>query len=281
MTQTTITTLTNQTYADILDAAILEQLRADFVFVGLVKHYDISGDASLSRKISQWPTLTAAAPGETTDITPSAVTPTHIHLSAAEVGLAVELTDIALNSSLIRDIEPFARQCALAIKDKIETDISALFAGFDTAVGNTQTDLSIANYLSAIATLQAANAPGPYVGGWHPTAVHHLRVALSTATGTTFGNVTPEDMAAKGNGFAFHMYGVDNYMSSNVTSNTSTYFSNAMFSKDYALGMVTKMNIRTEFDRDASKRATEAVVVSTYGVGEIEGTAGVWVKSDV
>jgi hypothetical protein len=277
----TTTTLADQKYADIIDTAILEQLRAEFVCVGLVKNYDISGDESLSRKISQWPTLTATAPGELTDITTGTCTLTHIHLTAAEVGLGVEISDLSLNSTIMRDIEPFARQCALAIRDKIEVDICALLAGFGSTAGNTTTDLSIANYLTAIATLEAANAPKPYVAVWHPTAVGHLRTALSTATGTTFGNVSPEDVGVKGGGYAFHMYGVDNYESSNVTNNTNTYFSNGMFSKNYALGMVTKMNIKTELQRDASKRTTEAIVVSTYGVGEIEDSAGVWCKSDV
>ncbi len=283
MAQTTTTTLDEVTYTEIIEESIMDALRAEYVFAPTLRQFSLEGKASDTIAVPKWPTLTAAAVTETQDLTSTAIDTTEVTAQVAEVGILAEVTDYVKEDTFITNLADFARIMALAIRDKIDSDIAMLFVALNggTKVGNVATDMTASFMLAAIQVLQANNAPAPYVCGLHPVQVGHARTNIAGLSGQIYGNISPEDIGVKGAGFAFHLYGVDFYQSTNVDSETTdTCYDGGMYSKNYALGMVTKRAIKVALQRDESKRSTEVVVTSRYKVFEVQDKAGVCIQSD-
>jgi hypothetical protein len=165
------------------------------------------------------------------------------------------ITDVLDVSSIAATRGAQMRQMGNAVAQKIDVDICALLAGFGTAVGSSGTNLSLANILSAIYTLELANAPGPYVGVLHPVQIADLRTAIEDSSSGIFTGGSVRGGAAEigtneDTGYFGSFMGIDWYQSTNVpTANSAADRAGGAFSKNYALGMVQKWPAKTEIMR--------------------------------
>lgn len=264
--------------AEIVSRLIIDAAYAEAMMPPLVRVADISGDSTLTVEFPKWPLLAASDLVEAVDMSSTAVNTTSTLVSADEAGIMITVTDMLLNGSGLGGLEPFAAELGKALANKIDTDILASASSFTNAVGATGVNLSEANFLSAIYTLELGNAKGPFVSVLHPYQVSNLRSAIAASTGAVWGG--PSAPAAEV-GSLGTLYGVDIVQSTNCASvNVNADRQGVMMplGNQSGLAYVLKTGAKTEFQRDASLRSTEIVVTAVYGQGCVNTAANGGVK---
>ena len=264
--------------SEIVSRLVMDAAYADAVMPALVRVADISTESTLSVDFPKWPLLQASDLTEATDMSNTAVNTTAASVSADEAGIMITVTDMLLSSSVVGGLEPYAAELGSALANKIDADLLGAASSFTGSVGATGVDMTEANFLEAIYTLESGNAKGPFVSILHPIQVHDLRTALSSSTGTVWGgpSAPAADLGALGS-----LYGVDIFQSTNCPSvNAKADRQGVMMplGNQSGLAYVLKTGANTEFQRDASMRATEIVVTAIYGHGCVNTDAGGGVK---
>jgi len=289
MAQTTTTTLATAVPSEFLAKQIIEEVRPFNTVAPLFKNIVMPSGSGKVWHENSLPSTTASSVNEASDITPAARTTSEKTITVAEVGLGTEVTDFADEISIIQNqMAEWAASQGRAIGQKITGDCCALFSSLNsgTAVGSTGVDITIANFLEAMYTLAAANAPGLASCVLHPRQVYDLFTAISAATGQPFSSVAdlvrtgalPEGTPAAG--YSGILFGVPIYNTTEVdTANSGADYCGAMFTPG-AMGIAKLRPIRIEYDRDASKRSTEVIGTAVYGVGELKDTWGVPIETD-
>lgn len=274
-------------YSAIITDMVLDALMAAVVTPQLLQYHELAGQASKAVKIPKAAKFTAAAVSEGTEATNTALTDTSVTLTASEIAIQATVTDVLEVSDIPAAHGARLRQLGRAMADKLDVDITALFAGFSNAVGATTVDLSIANILDAIFTLENADAAslGPIVGVLHPRQAADIRNAVDADSGQAYSGVAGARGAqlgpAPGPGFFGAWFGIPFYMSTNVpTANAGADRAGGIFIADYALGLVNKWAARVESMRWPPIRGVVMTASAMYGVGEIEDSAGVEVTTD-
>lgn len=282
----TTTTYNDTVYSAIIAEMVLDALMAAVVTVPLLRQFDLSSKPSKSIDVPKADSFTAAAVAEGTELANTALTTAKVTGTAAEIGIMATVTDVLEVSDIAAAHGARLRQLGRAIADKIDVDVCALFGGFSSTVGTTTADLTLANILSAIYTLEAANAPKPYVAGVHPIQISDVRTALETNANSPFQSQgiragTNELGPTQSPGYAGEWFGLPFYFSTNVpTANASADRAGAIFSAQYALGMVTKWASKIVPMYWPPLRAWVLTATANYGVFEIEDSAGVSVITD-
>ncbi len=243
----------------------------------LVRNYAITGGGK-AVEVPIYSAVSAAAVSEATDLSNTAIDPSSVTITAAEVGVMTTLTDLARNAAPRNVAADIGRLFGEAIAKKIDTDLTALFGGFSTTVGSASTAMSAALIFQAVAKLRANAVPGDNL-----SAVIHPQVAFDLKSGltNTFANPNP----GVGNeilrsSLVGQIAGVNIFETSNIsnTGNAGDYKGGA-FHRD-ALALAEMQGLKIETQRDASLRADEIVATAVYGVGELNDTNGCEIESD-
>ena len=237
----------------------------------LVTLYNITGTPGKTVQVPKYPSITAAALTEGTDMSSTAVSTSSVTVTVAEVGAQVLLTDMAAMGAG----DPAAELGTVlgnAIATKMDKDLLALFDGFSTSLGATTTELTVAYLFQAAATLRANKAMGRMVGVFHPYQTYALKANLTN----TFANPNGGDLQneAMRNGYVGTIAGIDIFESANVTIDGSGDAKGAIFTPE-ALCMALKRDFNIEPERDASNRAWELNATAIYGVAELDDSYGV------
>jgi hypothetical protein len=252
------------------------------VFGGLVRLASLAEIPSKAHDFPIDPNLSASGLTEGTDMANSAYTTTKATVTAAEVGIRTEPTDVLQASSILMGGTSghMAQEMGKAMAAKRSTDIAALFEGFTgNAVTDTGNDIVEADVLLAITNLMADGIPGPYRGALHPETWRQLTADIGTTlTPAGYGDgarAESNDLAQPLDGFGGKLYGVDWVVSSLCpTANAGADRAGVILNPNYAIGLAEKWPVRVEFERNASLRSTEINVTAMYGVGELIDNAG-------
>ena len=278
--ETTLTTANDLVYAALINESVIDYARASIVVASLVRQFSLEGRPGRVLDVPVWGALSASGVNEGTDLSNTALATDKVTLTAGEVGVMITVTDLLAESDILANLDEYARQLGLAVADKVDSDLCVLFAALNggSAVGTSGSDMTDDNFLEALYTLEAANAPKPYHCVLHPRQWADLREDIVAATGSPYSASAAQEIV--NSGFTGVLFGVNVYQASNVpTANTGADRAGAMFSAE-ALGLVTKWPARTELERDGSLRATEVVVTACYGVGELVDGFGVPIVTD-
>ena len=244
----------------------------------LVKNYAIQGGGK-SVEVPIYAAVSAAAVSEASDLSNTAINPTSVTITASENGIMTTLTDLARNSAPRNVAADIGKLFGEAIAKKIDTDLTALFDGFSTAVGSGSTALTAALVFQSIANVRNAGVSMDGVSAvLHPMVAYDLKANLTN----TFANANGNDLAneALRNGFVGRLGGVPIYETTNIDNDgTAGDYKQGVFHRD-ALGLAMMQDLKIETQRDASLRADEIVATAVYGVGELNDTYGVELHSD-
>ena len=244
----------------------------------LVKNYAISGGGK-SVEVPIYAAVSAAAVSEATDLSNTAINPTSVTITASENGIMTTLTDLARNAAPRNVAADIGRLFGEAIAKKQDTDLTALFDGFSTAVGSGSTALTAALVFQSIANVRNAGVSMDGVSAvLHPMVAYDLKANLTN----TFANANGNDLAneALRNGFVGRLGGVPIYETTNIDNDgTAGDYKQGVFHKD-ALGLAMMQDLKIETQRDASLRADEIVATAVYGVSELNDTNGCEVEAD-
>jgi len=235
-------------------------------------------------------------------VSDSPLTDAFVDVVCKRNSLAYSISDMASMTGLgAGDIDPFR------IADSIANSYDALFAkltgatasGFGTVKGTTNTDLTVAAFLSAIQELEKASsgkgAPGPYVALLHPKQFADLQDdILAQNTGILqFIAASYDAISAKGSHYKGNFMGVEIYTSSYIV-NDGTDHQGAVFAAG-ALGFATGMpaglpgaaesmemgEVMIEMDREADKALTRIVGHAYLGMSIIDDARGCLLISKV
>jgi N4-gp56 family major capsid protein len=268
-------------YANIVQSA-LYTLNEKTVIRPLVRNYDMTGTPGLVAQVPIYPSLSAAGVNDGDDLSNTPFATTSKTITASEVGVMVELTDLAAESANEDVASAIGRQIGSAIAEKVDTDLAGLFSGFSRVVNKTSAALTVQDIFKAAATLKAnkADQNGAFVCVLHPYQAYDIKQQLTNAGATMSHSLSDVGNTALRDGFIGRIAGVDIFESTVVTGGDSAgAYYGAVMTQD-ALGYMVKRSMRIETERNASKRSLEIVGSMAYGVSELFDQYGVALVSD-
>ena len=200
---------------------------------------------------------------------------TTVDLTSAEVGAKVIITDKLVRQSQPEVFGMVGRQLGEGMARKEDTDVIALYTALNggTTYGGASALLNAANVSGAI-----AKAKGKTTNPFNPTyIVHHPQAIydfVKTTTAIGSSNQWPEEfqkerLAKFWSQRTFN--GVALFEDGNIVSGASSI---GVLAEKGAMVVLRSLETRTERQRDASLRGTEVVMVSDYGVFELNDARG-------
>jgi len=277
--ETTSSTL-SELFTNITQEAIFT-FQETSVMRPLVTVYPISGSGKVV-EVPVYPTVSAAAVNEASDLSNTAVNPTSATITASEVGVMTTLTDLGRDSASRNVGADIGKLFGEALAKKVDTDLVDLLDDFASAndQGGAGTELTADLLFKAQAILRTASVPAPYYGVFHPKAVFNLKKPLTQAgysgTATAISDIGNEALR---NGYIGRIAGIDVFENANISIDAYDDAFGGVF-HPASLGLCIKEEIKIETQRDASLRATEIVGSIVYGVGVVKDTFGVTVLTD-
>ena len=271
----------SELYANIVQSA-LYTLNEQTIIRPLIRQYDMTGTPGLTAQVPIYPALSASGVNDGDDLSNTAFNTTSKEITASEIGVMVELTDLAAESANEDVAAAVGRQIGAAMAEKVDTDLANLFSGFSNTVNKTQAAVTVQDIFKAAAILKnnKADQNGAFACILHPYQAYDLKNQLTNAGSTMSHSLSDVGNSALLNGFIGRIAGVDIFESTVVTGGDSagSYFG-AVMTQD-ALGMMLKRSMRIETERNASKRSLEIVGSMAYGVSELFDQYGVAIISD-
>jgi N4-gp56 family major capsid protein len=279
--ETTSSTL-SELFTNITQEAIFT-FQETSVMRPLVTTYPISGSGK-TIEVPVYPTISASAVNEASDLSNTAVNPTSATITASEVGVMTTLTDLARDSASRNVGADIGKLFGEAIAKKVDTDLAGLLDDFASAndQGGAGTELTADLLFKAQAILRSANVPAPYYAVFHPKATFNLKKTLTQPAYTTSSSgyaISEIGNEALRNGYIGRIAGIDIFENANISIDAYDDSFGGVFHPQ-SLGLALKEDFKVETQRDASLRATEIVSSITYGVGVLKDTYGVTVKTD-
>jgi len=279
--ETTSSTL-SELFTNITQEAIFT-FQETSVMRPLVTTYPISGQGK-TIEVPVYPTISASAVNEASDLSNTAVNPTSATITASEVGVMTTLTDLARDSASRNVGADIGKLFGEAIAKKVDTDLAGLLDDFASAndQGGAGTELTADLLFKAQAILRSANVPAPYYAVFHPKATFNLKKTLTQPAYTTSSSgyaISEIGNEALRNGYIGRIAGIDIFENANISIDAYDDSFGGVFHPQ-SIGLALKEDFKVETQRDASLRATEIVSSITYGVGVLKDTYGVTVKTD-
>ena len=287
---TTTTTTLSEFIQDAIGRALDDEIAQHLFWPGApasqwVKVRDLTAGGARAATFPKYNALTAANLQEGVDYTTTqSLDPTAVTITATEHAVQSVVTDFArIAITNPNDAEAYAADLARnqlrAIMTKYDADIMALFATLDDGVSTTNVDLTNASILAAVDKMAKANAPRPWAGFLHPQQYNDLVTEANSPFATAAAS-GPKAEEFYGQYYIGQFYGVQWFVSTNVpTANAGADRAGAILSPE-AIGAVWVTMPQTTVERDQSLRGEEILTIARYGVGEIDGTMGVYIISD-
>ena len=279
--ETTSSTL-SELFTNITQEAIFT-FQETSVMRPLVTTYPISGSGK-TIEVPVYPTISASAVNEASDLSNTAVNPTSATITASEVGVMTTLTDLARDSASRNVGADIGKLFGEAIAKKVDTDLAGLLDDFASAndQGGAGTELTAELLFKAQAILRSANVPAPYYAVFHPKATFNLKKTLTQPAYTTSSSgyaISDIGNEALRNGYIGRLAGIDIFENANIAIDAYDDSFGGVFHPQ-SIGLALKEDFKVETQRDASLRATEIVASITVGSGILKDTYGVTVKVD-
>ena len=246
---------------------------------------DLTTTPGLVASFPKYNALTAYDLTEGTDYsTTQALDPTATTITITEHGVQGVLTELAEKNlqspnAQAQYVSDLVRNHVRSIMTKYDVDILTLFDSLDDGVENTGTNLTNAHVLECVNKCALANLPKPWAGFLHPQQY----ADLVNEAGSPFADTAASGAKAAefyDSYYIARIYDVNWFMTTNaVAINAAADRSGAILSPN-AIGAAWGMMPDTRFENDQSLRGREVLTVAHYGVGEIDGTMGMYLNSD-
>jgi N4-gp56 family major capsid protein len=277
MTITNTTTLNDLLPSIVAEALFVASERS--IMRGLVRNYTLNAGQGKTVTVPIYPKQTAAALTEATAPSFTAISTDGATLTVSEVGLAAQVSDLAMMASASNVVADIGRLFGEAIARKMDSDLLSNVASLSAGVGGATTTATPALIFQAIAKLRSQG----YDTANDCAIVMHPNIAYDVASTLTSTFASPASMIgndALRNGFMGTLGGVPVYQSS-LVNNTGTAgdYNCVIFHRD-AFGLAMMKDITIESQREATKRGFDIVGSAIYGHGILYNAAGVYGQFD-
>ena len=201
----------------------------------------------------------------TTDLTPS------------EVGLKILMTYKMIRQQNDNVFKMVGRQSGDAIARIKDTDIIALFSGFSNTAGGAGKNMSFANWSGCAAIMKQLKAKAPIACVHHPYAVYYMMKDVAQVGSFPINGGLSEQLLRDFWHMTFN--DITLFHDGNIEPDASDDAVGAMFSRE-SMAIVQSLAPTTEWDKKPGLRAYEMVVVTDYGVYEIDDGQGLAMTYD-
>lgn len=211
-----------------------------------------------------------------------------VTLTPAERGVYVQVSKRALHADPFSDLAPYGEQIGRALANDEDALIldAVSFSQIVNEQGGGANNVTAADFLTAIGTLEAQNAPGPYFAVFHPVSWAKVRAGLDDAS--AFANVGRQIVEGFGEGltnmrgYVGSPYGVPTFISTNVNavSDDANSYANIMFSRE-AIGYAYIQDIGVDVDDNIVARAFDMMGWYSGDAAELVDLWGVQIEDDI
>ena len=238
-----------------------------------------------------------AAGTEGSALSNTALTDSSSDVTVAWYGKSYEQSDIAqvVAANGLLDPVMYARDTAVSVAQTLISLIANVTDDFTATVGTTTADLTLAQYVTAINTLEVAKVSGPLMCILHPQQWADLRTDSLSLGGAAQYRADSQAvvMSSTFSQFKGNLFGVDVFTSSHVpTANTAADRAGGMFGRGAVVwadamfptnGDPNIINLgRAALERDRTGKAGLTAYVSHSFLGVVQGidAAGVSIITD-
>lgn len=289
-------TTTSSTLGEIINSETIVEARLAFQnnanLPQAVRVADITNIRTKAAAFPVYNTVAVSKTAEGTDQTTTAtVDPTDVVLTVARRIVRIDLTDLAAGSwaDSVPPSQRLGQLIGMARARQVDTDIlGVMTTNYTSSVGATNsTDLTFANILSALLTLETNEADAQLLLALHPKQFTHLRGDLVIVSGTTTNPTGSQAEQAMNSGRVMNLFGATVVVTNRVGTGTDTndmYLGLLGYTKE-AIGYAVKnVNLELglpeiELERDASASWTEVVHTYYDSCGIVRASGLVLVKS--
>jgi len=299
-------------YAGVADLRTSEALSGEYLLLladrnalpnhpALLYLGDSAGETSLTKKISQLGLMgydLLAAVGDGSTVGNTALTDGSASVTLGRYSKSYERSDMARLSDALGMLSPsaFALDAVISTSATLVSLIANITDDFTATVGATGVNLSVANWLEAIATLEIAKVPPPYLSILHGRQTADLRSAVSTAAGgaVQWMPASQDMLRVLGNGYRGNFADVPIFSSSHVpTANAAADRAGGMFGRGAVIWgdssypaegdpnqLIIGGKVLFERDREAKAGTTSYVTHAMLCVSQGIDAAGVSIITD-
>ena len=276
---------TSSTLDDLIQPLIAETRMVIGSGVNLADYVTVRAEAAGKKGVlfPEYGSVTHSSVAEGTDGSNQAISTSGVTITPGEYITMATLTDVARDTGINFaqfgiDVGKLTKE---AKRDSINQAIYALFDGFSTSIGSSNTNITLALIDQGVKQLQINKAPtlpdGTYVLAITPHVKQDL-VGLYAAT--SVANVGSVTDYIQSRGVLPPFRGVTPVIVDNLAAGTSTGQIDEADTKcglfsPAAIGMAIRYDVRVEPQRDASLRATELVITSAWAVAELKDGYGI------
>lgn len=300
-------------YAGLADLRTAEALSAEYLLLladrnslpahpSLVYAGDAMGRGSVVLKVPEIGLMgydLLSAVGDGSAVSNTSLTDGSATITVARYSKSYEASDLARLSDPANGMinpQAFAMDAIQSQANTLTSLVCNVTDDFTSYVGTSGSDLSVANFLAAIQTLEVAKVPGPYLCILHPQQVGDLRSAIAASTSGTIQwlPASQEQIQVLGGGYRGQWMGVDIFSSAYVpTKNAGADYGGGMFGRggvvwadstveaDGVMQIVVGNKVLFERDRTAKNGLTAYVSHAYMGVSKGIDAAGVSIITDL
>jgi N4-gp56 family major capsid protein len=209
-----------------------------------------------------------------------------VTLTPVERGTYVQISKRTLHADPFQDLAPYGDQLGRALaQDEDSLILDAM--DFTTHINDTSDAMDDSDFRAAIATLEAANAPGPYFAVFHPNSWAKLRAVFDdAATYATVGRQTVEGFGqgfSNAAGYVGSPYGIPCFISTQVNDDgaaTPSRRYNALFSRE-SLGAAWIKDIGVDVDDNVVARAIDLMAWYSFNTDKLVDSYGVIIEDNL
>lgn len=238
--------------------------------------------------VPRFAAITIAGLTEGTAPASTTLTTAGVTLTPVERGAFVQISKRALHADPFTDLAPYGEQLGRALgQDEDGVILDAVsFATIVNEQGAGANNVTAADFLTGIGSLEAQNAPGPYRAVFHPISWAKVRAGLDDAS--AFASVGKQIVEGFGegftqlNGYVGSPYGVPTFMSTevNAVSDDVNSYANIMFSQE-AIGYAYIQDIGVDVDDNVTARAFDLMGWYSGDADELVDLYGVQIEDDI
>lgn len=216
-----------------------------------------------------------------------------VTLTPVERGVYVQISKRALHADPFSDLAPYGEQMGRALsQDEDGLILDELTANGVGTIVNEQgagaNNVTLADFLTAVGSLEAQNAPQPYYSVFHPTSWAKVRAGLDASTVIAYAEVGRRLAEGFGEGmpnmnaFVGAPYGIPTFISTEVNAVTddSASYGNLMFSRE-ALGYAFIQDIGVDVFDNVTARAFDLMGWYTGDAGTLVSEYVVEIQDDI
>lgn len=190
--ETTGTSVTELVNSEFIEPLILDYAMDLMVIAPLCRVANLAGKSTKTAAFPRWVKdaggdITEATAISNTELETTEATP----VTAAQVGILREVTDLAAATNILGPeglMDYIVRDGAMLCAEMLEDDLAGRFASASSSVGTSGADMSVANFVEAIAKLDTNKARGEKVCVLDDQQAFDLRSAVAASGAQVFGN---------------------------------------------------------------------------------------------